>query len=297
MPCAVNSSAVVSWTSTRNCSFTVRKNLSILPRPWGRPGVECVNRTPSFAQARNSHASTYAEPLSTYSPRGTPRDCTARRNAAANRTVSSAKPHRCPGINREWSSMNANRYVFRPPTRLAVQRVPGPQLVRIARLEPAEHRIAGGAAVRARQLQAVEQPQQRRLRGRPPLRRHQDPLHLRGRAGRVLPFQRRRDLHDVGVGPQRGLPGRGHQRRETTLPPRPYPPIHRVPGIAHPVTERIAVPTLRDPADHHTPRPGRELIIDRRADQLEPEQPDRLRLLQPDPVLPIAAAITHPTSP
>jgi len=32
----------------------------------------------------------------------------------------------------------------------AVQRIPGPQLVRIARLEPAEHRIAGGAAVRAR---------------------------------------------------------------------------------------------------------------------------------------------------
>jgi len=46
---------------------------------------------PQFAQARNSHASTYAE-LSTCSPRGTPRDCTACRNDAANRTVSSANP-------------------------------------------------------------------------------------------------------------------------------------------------------------------------------------------------------------
>ena len=55
----------VSVTSTRNCSRTVRKNRSILPRPWGRPGAECTRRTPSFAQARNSHASTNAEPLST----------------------------------------------------------------------------------------------------------------------------------------------------------------------------------------------------------------------------------------
>ena len=35
------------------------------PRPRGRPGVEWVSLTPSTAQARSSHASTKAEPLST----------------------------------------------------------------------------------------------------------------------------------------------------------------------------------------------------------------------------------------
>src|SRR5450755_4155977 len=71
----------------------------------------------------------------------------------------------------------------------------------------------------------------------------------------------------------------------------------RNPGTDRCPTRRVAVPALRDPADHHTPHPGRELIIDRRADQLKPEQPDRLRLLQPDPVLLIGAAVTHPASP
>jgi hypothetical protein len=42
-----------------------RKNRSSLPPPWGRPGAECTRDTPTFAQARNSHASTKAEPLST----------------------------------------------------------------------------------------------------------------------------------------------------------------------------------------------------------------------------------------
>ena len=35
------------------------------PAPLGRPGVEWVSLTPSTAQARSSHASTNAEPLST----------------------------------------------------------------------------------------------------------------------------------------------------------------------------------------------------------------------------------------
>jgi hypothetical protein len=37
----------------------------IFPRPSERPGVEWISRIPSFAQARSSHASTNAEPLST----------------------------------------------------------------------------------------------------------------------------------------------------------------------------------------------------------------------------------------
>ena len=60
----------------------------------GRPGAECTSRIPSFAHARNSHASTNAEPLSTYIPAGTPRAASAGLRAAASRTVSSAKPNR-----------------------------------------------------------------------------------------------------------------------------------------------------------------------------------------------------------
>ena len=51
--------------STVNSLFTVRKKRSILPLPWGRPGVECTSLMPSFAQARSNHESTKALPLST----------------------------------------------------------------------------------------------------------------------------------------------------------------------------------------------------------------------------------------
>jgi hypothetical protein len=54
---------VVSVTSTRNWSRTLRNHRSILPRPWGRKGAECTSDTPSFAHARNSQASTNALPL------------------------------------------------------------------------------------------------------------------------------------------------------------------------------------------------------------------------------------------
>src|SRR5205814_4932096 len=51
---------------------TVRKNRSIFPRPCGRPGVEWTSLMPNFAQARSSHESTKALPLSTYTYSGTP---------------------------------------------------------------------------------------------------------------------------------------------------------------------------------------------------------------------------------
>jgi hypothetical protein len=51
--------------STTNSLLTVRKNLSIFPRPCGRRGVEWTSLMPSFAQARSSQVSTNADPLST----------------------------------------------------------------------------------------------------------------------------------------------------------------------------------------------------------------------------------------
>ena len=64
------------------------------PRASGRRGVELTRRTPSLAHARNNHASTNAEPRSTYTALGTPREASAGRSAAASRTLSSAYPHR-----------------------------------------------------------------------------------------------------------------------------------------------------------------------------------------------------------
>ena len=55
----------VPVSSARNWPRTVLKNLSIFPLPSGRPGWLCTSLMPRCAQARSSHASTNAEPLST----------------------------------------------------------------------------------------------------------------------------------------------------------------------------------------------------------------------------------------
>jgi len=55
--------------STRNSCRTRPKNLSIFPRPWGRPGALWVILMPSLAAARFSAASTKALPLSTFCAR------------------------------------------------------------------------------------------------------------------------------------------------------------------------------------------------------------------------------------
>jgi hypothetical protein len=49
----------------------------------------------------------------------------------------------------------------------AVQRIPGPQLVRPGGLEPAEHLLLPGIGGRPVQLQPAEQPLQRAVRRRP----------------------------------------------------------------------------------------------------------------------------------
>jgi len=49
---------------TTKCDVAHKKR-SILPRPCGRPGVECTSLMPSLAQTRSSHESTKADPLST----------------------------------------------------------------------------------------------------------------------------------------------------------------------------------------------------------------------------------------
>ena len=159
----------------------------------------------------------------------------------------------------------------------AVQGVADPPLVRCVGLEPAEHhRLPGG---RAHQLEAVEVPQQGGFRRRPPGRRPQDPHHLGGGPAGVLPLQRRGQLEHLRVDPGAGLPDRRGQRVEPAGPVTPDPPIQGVPRIPDLTTERAVMAAAGDAADELAALLRRQPRLQRRADQLIPEQRDLLRPL------------------
>ena len=122
-------------------------------------------------------------------------------------------------------------------------------------------------------------PQQRRLRRRPPRRGPQDPGHLRGGARRVLPLQRRRQLQRRGIGARTGRPRRGHQLVEPAGAVAADPAVQGVARIAHRRPERVGVLTGGDLADQPATRLRRQPGIQRRADQLIAEQPDRVTSL------------------
>ena len=69
----------------------------------------------------------------------------------------------------------------------------------------------------------------------------QDPQHLRGGAGRVLPLQPGGQLQHRRVGARGDLPGRRGQRGEPAGPPGPDPPVDRLPRHGHRVAERPRV--------------------------------------------------------
>ena len=102
-----------------------------------------------------------------------------------------------------------------------VHQVRGPDLVHRVGLEPAE-RLRRGPARPGGQLPGREPALDRPLRGRPAQPDGQDPADLRRGPGRVLHLQPGRQLHHVGVGARRALPGRRHQRVEPAGPARPY---------------------------------------------------------------------------
>lgn len=161
------------------------------------------------------------------------------------------------------------------PDPRAVQGVANPQVVGINGFEPAEH-LADLTSGRAHQLTAVEVAQQGRLRRRPPGSGAQDPGHLRGGAGRVLPFQRGGQLQHLHIGAGGQPPRFGHQRLEPTGPVAADPTIQGGPRDLHLGAERIDMAAPGDLADHPAALPGRQTGIQRRADQLIAEQPDRL---------------------
>ena len=162
----------------------------------------------------------------------------------------------------------------------AVQRIPGPAVVGVFGFEPPEHRrgVPGG---RADQLQAMKEPQQRRFRRRPPRAGPQNALHLRGGPRRVLPLERGRQLQRRGIGTRRARPRRGNQLGEPAGPVAADPPIQGVARIPHRSPERIDVLTGGDLADQPATGLRRQPGIQCRADQLIPEQPDRVASFTP----------------
>ena len=164
------------------------------------------------------------------------------------------------------------------PDPRAMHGVAAPQLIGVGGLEPAEHRrmLFG---VRAHQIQPVKMAQQGGLRRRPPGCGAQDPGHLRHRAGRVFPLQRRGQLQHLRVG-TRGQPPRcGHQRLEPASAVAADPAVQRLPRDAHLVAEWVGMGTGGDLAHQLAGLLGRQPLIQGRADQLIAEQPERLRPL------------------
>ena len=114
----------------------------------------------------------------------------------------------------------------------AVQRVPGPDLIRPRCLEPAEHRRRSRRGAPA-QAQPGEMPLQRALVRRPPRLHLQDPPHLRRGPGRVLPLERLRQREHLRRRARRALARAGYQRVEPAGPPLRDPPVQRPPGQPH----------------------------------------------------------------
>ncbi len=128
---------------------------------WGRCGVECTNRIPSFAQARNNQASTNADPGVDAGRNSTSGQRRFQSDAQPDGVLAEAEPIAAdqPGMIVQESEQIG----FAATNLRATQRIPGPPIIGVLGLEPAEHRrdVPGG---RADQLEAVKQAQQRRLR-------------------------------------------------------------------------------------------------------------------------------------
>jgi hypothetical protein len=153
----------------------------------------------------------------------------------------------------------------------AVQCVPGPQLVRPGGLKPAER--GGSAAVRAGgQLEPLEVALQRAHRRGPAAVRPQDPLHLRGSAAWLLPFQRGGQLQGLRAGARHHLPRWRDQGIEPASPPAADPPVDRCPRHGHRVAERARVRPGRQLTDQPAALAGGQGRVSCLADQLVAEQ-------------------------
>ena len=192
-------------------------------------------------------------------------------------------PHDRPGVVIE----EGEQVGLAPADVRAVQGVAGPHLVGAVGLEPTEHRLAAGAAggeraqLRADQRIGREVALQGPLPGRPAHLGAQDPPHLRGRAGRVLPLERDRHLDHLDRQPRAGLARIRDQGVEPAPAPCPDPPVQGVAGDPPLSPGWVEVFAGGDLAHQPAAGLGRQPRVGRLADQLVAEQPDRPGLLRP----------------
>src|SRR6266536_2254261 len=112
------------------------------------------------------------------------------------------------------------------------------------------------------------------LRGRPAAAGAQDPGNLRGRAGRILPLQRRGQGEHLGRGPQGHLAGGRGQRGEPAGPPGPDPAVQAGPRHRDRLAERPGMLAGGQLADQPPALAGSQPGIGCLADQRVTEQRD-----------------------
>ena len=162
----------------------------------------------------------------------------------------------------------------------AVQRVPGPQLVRALGLE-APQRTPDLPAL-PRQPSRHEMTLDRSRARRAPLRLQDDPVNLRRRPGGLLAAKRARQLQQALRRLVRQPPRRGDQRLEPATAIRPDPAIQRRARHADPPPIGREMLPRGQRADQQAALPWRERFLSRLARQLVAEQPNLLRpVLQP----------------
>ena len=151
------------------------------------------------------------------------------------------------------------------------------------------------APVRAgRQLQPLEMPLQRAHRRRPAARGPQDPHHLRGGAGGLLPLQPGGQLQHRRVGARGDLPGWRGQRGEPPGTARPGSTGRSSPATRSP--PRRTAPDASAAASSRTSRPRCRVDSDGSAASRSQLVPEQRHLLGPRRPLAVLLSPRHPAT-
>ena len=192
---------------------------------------------------------------------------------------SAAHRHNLPPLTntREttWSGRRGKRIDrFAATEPRSVQRIANPELVGPVGLEPAEHH-RHSVAGRPNEIESVEASAAAASIPTVPTRRGaQDPLDLRDRASRVLPFQGRGYVQHADIDSAVGLSHRRHQFLEPPRAPPADPAIKGVAGLGDPGCRMDRYRCGTRFLARSSSRFRHQLLRRGRADQLIPEQRD-----------------------
>ncbi len=228
---------------------------------------------PRLAMARSSWPDTNAEPLSTYTARGTPLADSAVRSAGLQAHRVFREP---PAIADQHSAVvvdEREQVGSAAADGRAVQRVAGPQVVRAFGLEPPERpgRCPVGSGV---EPQPGEQALHRAPGGAIALGGADDLGHLRGRAFRDLALEAFGHLELGERGDRLAVAGVGGQRLEATETIGADPTVDGVAGHPHPAPARPGVITPGQITHQLAPLRSAERRVGGVADQRVAEQGD-----------------------